>query len=43
MTTRDLLFWLGAEAKRIADEYETQVQLAKEAYEVDHLDAQSDE
>lgn len=36
-------FWLGADAKRIADEYETQVQLAKEAYEVNLTEAQSDE
>lgn len=35
-------FWLGAEAKRIADEYETQQQLAREAYEVDLTDAQTE-
>jgi hypothetical protein len=35
--------WLGSDAKRIADECETQRQLAREAYEVDHTDAQADE
>jgi hypothetical protein len=43
MNTRDLLHWLGADAKAIADEYETQRQLAREAFEVDHTDAQADE
>lgn len=36
-------FWLGADAKLVADEYETQQQLAREAYEVDHTTTQSDE
>lgn len=35
MNTRDILFWLGAEAKRIADEYETQQQLVRELPVVD--------
>jgi len=42
MNTRSLLFWLGSDAKHIADEYETQQQLAREAYTVDHLDAQAE-
>ena len=36
-------FWLGSDAKRVADDYETQQQLAREAFEVDHTDAQADE
>jgi len=34
--------WLGSDAKRIADEYETQQQLAREAYEVDLTDSQAE-
>jgi hypothetical protein len=36
-------FWLGSEARRIADEQATREQLAREAYEIDHRDAQTDE
>ena len=35
MNTRDILFWLGSDAKRIADEYETQRQLERELPIVD--------
>ena len=35
--------WLGAEAHAAADEQEAREQLAREAYVVDHTDAQSDE
>jgi len=35
MNTRTLLFWLGSEAKAIADEYETQQQLVRELPVVD--------
>jgi hypothetical protein len=35
MNTRSLLFWLGSEAKAIADEYETQRQLERELPMVD--------
>jgi hypothetical protein len=36
-------FWLGREARAAADEQATREQLAREAYEVDHRDAQADE
>jgi len=35
--------WLGADARAAADEQATREQLAREAYEVDHRDAQADE
>lgn len=36
-------FWLGADAESAAIEQETREQLAREAYVVDHTDAQADE
>jgi hypothetical protein len=36
-------FWLGHEARAAADEQATREQLAREAYEVDHTNAQADE
>jgi hypothetical protein len=36
-------FWLGADARAVADEQATREQLAREAFEVDHMDAQTDE
>jgi len=36
------MFWLGSDAKAIADEYETQQQLAREAYVVDLTDSQAE-